>query len=155
MKVNKRPAIDRFLAAKKIAVIGVSRNPDKTGSMFLKELVAKGLAVVGVTPHLEEFAGQPCYPSVSDLPSDVDAVLTVVPPASAMEAVRAAHAKGITNVWMQLGSQSAEAVNFATENGMNLVTGECFFMYCEPVVSFHKFHRSINKLFGQYHRALT
>lgn len=155
MRTNKRPAIDAFLAAKRIAVVGVSRNKDKTGSTLMRDLGAQGRDVVGVTPHLDSFEGKPCYPSVADLPADVDALLTAVKPEAALEALKAAHAKGIRKVWMQLGSQSEAAEAFAAEKGMSLVANECAYMYCEPVGSIHKFHRTLAKLFGSYQKPLA
>lgn len=152
MKENKRPAIDQFFASKKYAIAGVSRNEHKTGTAFLKELTGKGMDVVGVNPHMKEVAGKPCYASVADLPSDVEAIITAVKPEVTLSVVQAAHEKGIKNVWMQLGSQSDEAIAFAKSNHMNVIYKECLMMYSDPVESIHKFHRGLTKLFGGYHK---
>lgn len=154
MKTNKRKSIDGFFSAKKYAVAGVSRNENKFGNAILKELSGKGYRMVGVNPHMTEVAGLPCFASVSDLPADVDALITSVKPETTLSVVKAAHEKGIRNVWMQQGSQSEEAIAFAESKGMNVVYRECIMMYGEPVESFHKFHRSLKKLFGGYHKPL-
>jgi len=112
----------------------------------------KGMDVVGVNPHMTTVEGKPCFSAVSDLPGDVDALVTMVKPEVTLSVVQAAHEKGIVNVWMQQGSQSPEAIAFAESNKMNIVYKECLMMYCEPVQSIHKFHRGMKKLFGGYHR---
>jgi len=151
MKVNKRPAIDRFFQAKKYAIAGVSRNEHKTGTAFLRELSRKGLDVVGVNPHMKEVEGKACFASVDELPEDIDALITAVKPEATLSIVKAAHQKGINNIWMQQGFQSVEAIDFAEQNQMNVIYKECLMMYCEPVDSIHKFHRGMKKLFGGYH----
>ncbi|MBN2617409.1 MAG: CoA-binding protein [Spirochaetales bacterium] len=149
---NKRVMINKFFESREFAIAGVSRNEHKTGSVFLKELKAKGLKVVGINPNMSEIDGEICFKSVSELPKSVDAIITTVKPENTLSVVKSALEKGITNIWMQLGSQSDEAIKFATENGMNVIYKECLMMYCEPVTSIHKFHRGIMKLFGKYHK---
>jgi len=56
---------------------------------------------------------------------------------------------GIKSVWFQQGSSSDEAIKFCEEKGMSVVSGECIFMFAEPVDSIHKFHRWIWKIFGK------
>jgi uncharacterized protein len=149
---SKRESIDKFMSSKKIAIAGVSRNEHKTGSAFFRELDKKGINVVGITPHIDSFDGKPCYKSVEDLPSDIEGIITAVKPEVTLEVVKSAYNKGINNIWMQLGSQCQEAINFAEEKGMNVIYKECALMYFEPVDSIHKFHRTIKKLFGGYHK---
>ncbi|MBB6482675.1 CoA-binding protein [Spirochaeta isovalerica] len=152
MKKNKRPAIDKFFASKKYAIAGVSRNPHKFGTAIVRELAGKNIDVVGVNPHMTEVEGKPCFAAVSDLPGDVDALITTVKPEVTLSVVQAAYEKGIANLWMQQGSQSDEAIAFAESKGMNVIYKECVMMYCEPVESIHKFHRGMKKLFGGYHK---
>lgn len=152
--MNKREAIDRFFGSKCYAIAGVSRNSQKTGTAFFMEMLGKGFKVVGVNPHMKELSEQPCYPNVDALPEEVDALITTVKPEQTLSIVKAAEGKGIKNIWMQQGSQSAEAIAFCQEKGMNLIYKECLMMYCEPVESIHKFHRGIKKLFGGYHKPL-
>ncbi|MGL1890049.1 MAG: CoA-binding protein [Spirochaetaceae bacterium] len=152
---NKREAIDTFLSVKKFAIAGVSRNENKTGSAFLKELTGKGLDVVGVNPHMKVIHGKPCFPSVSELPDGIESILTTVKPEQTLSIVKEAYKKGINNIWMQQGSASPEAIQFAENNKMNVIYKECIMMYCDPVKSVHKFHRGIKKIFGGYHKALA
>jgi hypothetical protein len=78
----------------------------------------------------------PFWPSLAALPEPVGGVLTVVPPAETEKVVAAAHAAGITRVWMQQGSESDAAIRFCEEHGIAVVQHECVLMFAEarPVV---------------------
>lgn len=69
--------IDDFLAQKRIAVVGVSRQGKKFGNWAYKELRAKGYEVYPINPTASEVEGDRCYPALSALPVTVDGVLTV------------------------------------------------------------------------------
>jgi len=79
----------------------------------------------------------------------VDGVLMCVPPKRTVEVLREAAEAGIRNVWMQQGSESADAVRLGQELGLQVVSGKCILMYAPPVRSFHGFHRFVMKLIGQ------
>lgn len=151
--MSKREAIDAVLKAKTIAVAGISRNPNKFGSVVFKELAESGKNVVGITPHMTSFLDRPCYPSVDALPGDVEALITVVKPDQTLLLVKAAAEKGIRNIWMQQGSESDEAIAFCLQNDLKAVSKACVMMYAEPVKSIHRFHRGLAKLFGKYQKA--
>ena len=51
------------------------------------------------------------------------------------------------------GSVSEEAVEFCRAKGIEVVPGQCPFMFLQPVRSFHWFHRFVFKITGQYPRA--
>jgi acetate---CoA ligase (ADP-forming) len=88
-------AIDRLLRPKSIAIVGAS---EKIGPGFnawnaLKTLGYEG-AVHLINPSSPEILGQPCYPSLLDVPGTVDAVFIAVQAGKAVKAARAAAAKG-------------------------------------------------------------
>jgi len=70
-----RPAVERLLEPRSIAVLGVSQRPDSFGRIILENVRRAGfpedqLAVI--KPGAVEVAGVPARPSVSDLPEPVD-----------------------------------------------------------------------------------
>lgn len=150
--MTSKETVEGFLAQKTLAVVGVSRGGKKFGNTILADLKAKGYEVYPVNPQAETIGGERCYPSLAALPKRPGGVVTVVPPAATQEVVREAKAAGISRVWMQQGSESQEAIRFCTENGIEVVHGECIMMFAEPVVSIHRFHRWIWKLFGRLPR---
>jgi predicted CoA-binding protein len=147
-----RSGIDAFLGARAFAVVGVSANQRKFGNVVFRSMREKGYNVVPVHPRLRSVEGDECYASVTDVPGDVDAVVTVVPPEATRGVIPECVAKGISSLWMQPGSESEEAIEEAKKTGMNVVHGECVLMFLEPVKSIHAFHRWVNRLIGRYPR---
>jgi len=67
--------IEDFLAQKRIAMIGVSRNPKDFSSALFEELRKRGYDMVPVNPRVSAVLGQPCYARVQDIQPPVDAAL--------------------------------------------------------------------------------
>ncbi len=97
------PAMRAFLAARRLAVVGVSRSEEKYGTKVYRVLTEAGYEVYGVNPNLAELDGRPVYPSLSELPVPVEGVVVVIPPAAAVEVIREAARLSIPRVWLQPG----------------------------------------------------
>jgi predicted CoA-binding protein len=147
--MSSRAMVTDFVAQRKLAVVGVSRQGRKFGNTAFRELKAKGYKLVPVHPQAETIEGERCYPNLASLPEPVDGVLVVVPPAETEKVVREAAAAGIKRVWMQQGAESPAAIKFCQENGLNTVHGECILMFAEPTAWFHRAHRWVWKLLGK------
>jgi uncharacterized protein len=147
---NSKTAIEEFLKQKTIAVVGASRNKDKFGFAVYRDLKAKGYKVFAVNPNADVVDGDRCYAGLGALPSPAEAIIMVIPPAQTLPIIEEAGRLGIKHLWLQQGSNSLEGEAKARELGMNLVSGECIFMFAEPMESFHKVHRFFNKVFGLY-----
>jgi predicted CoA-binding protein len=146
--------IDEFLGAKRLAVIGVSRNPrDFTRTLF-RELRTRGYDLVPVHPEAAEIEGVPAVARVNDASPAVEAALLLTKPAVTDEIVHECHAAGIERIWMYratgAGAVSGDAVQFCESHGMSVVAGECPFMFL-PNASFgHRLHGFCRKLVGRY-----
>jgi len=68
--------------AKKIMVVGMSRNPEKPSGEVPLFLRSKGYEVIPVNPNASEISGLKTYPSVSSYPGRVDVVEVFRPSAS-------------------------------------------------------------------------
>ena len=79
MDVNE--ALDAILMPKNIAVIGASKDPLKWGHMLLAAIMKGGFEgkIYPVNPRETEIEGLACYPSVKDVPGEVDMAIVVVP----------------------------------------------------------------------------
>ncbi len=141
--------IDRFLACKKFAIAGVSRNKHKFGNTIYKELKKKNFDIVPVSPNMDSFEGEKCYRSVGDLPSDVEALIIVTKPGASLSLLKEAANKGIKNIFLQQGAQNKEIMEYADRNGVNLICKHCILMFANPS-GIHKFHERISKFFGFY-----
>ncbi len=142
--------IEDFIQAKRLAVVGVSRSPQKFGTAIYTELKTRGYEVFGVNPKMDSIDGDKCYASLGELAGKADGVVICLPPQKAAVVLREAAASGFTRVWLQQGSQSAETQKVAAELGITPVEGKCILMYAGEVKSIHAFHRFFARLFGSY-----
>ena len=147
MKIAKKD-IEKFFEPKKLAIAGASRNPKKFGYGIFKELLSKGYEVIPVNPNTTEIDGVNCYHSVSEIPGDVKSLLIVTPKEETDGVLREAINKGIANIWVQQMSETEDTIKIAEEYQVDVIYKKCIYMFAEPVAGFHKFHRTIVKIFG-------
>ena len=147
--VNTLENIKKFTQLKKIAIVGVSRNKDKFGNMIYRDMKASGYQVMAVNPNADMVEGDRCYAGLGALPEKPDGVVVVVPPEDGLKVIDEAAALGINNVWIQQGANSREIDQRCADLNLNCVSGECIFMYLEPVKSIHGFHRFFKRLLGK------
>lgn len=146
--------IDDFLAQKRIAMVGISRQQKGNFSLMLfKDLCCRGYDVVPVNPKMKEVAGHRCYAQVQDIEPPVEGALLMTSPEVTEMVVHDCAEAGIKRVWMHRasgkGAVSANAVQFCREHGINVVAGECPYMFL-PGGAFHHLHGFIRKLTGHY-----
>lgn len=146
--------IESFLAQKRIAMVGISREPKNIGVLLLQEFRDRGYEVLPVNPNAPEIAGQRCFARVQDIQPAPDAALLLTSPAVTDSVVRDCAEAGVKQIWMYRGggrgSVSPKAVEFCRANGMELVPGQCPLMFLSPVRSVHRFHRFLSRITGNY-----
>jgi uncharacterized protein len=116
----------RIYDLKNIAVVGMSKNEGKPAHFVPKYLIEHGYNVIPVNPTITEVLGRKSYPSIADMPGDVDVVdifrRSEDVPVVVMDAMKK---KGIKVIWMQEGIYNEEAERKAKENGMDVVYNRC------------------------------
>jgi predicted CoA-binding protein len=150
MKIPRATKTDiaGFLAEKRIAVAGLSRSGQAMSNSAFKELKDRGYEVFPVNPQAAEIGGERCYKSLSELSGKVGAVIAFTQPSVTASVVKDAAAAGLKRIWIQQGAESEAALAEAKAAGMNAIAGQCILMHLEPVGALHRFHRSVNRLFG-------
>jgi acyl-CoA synthetase (NDP forming) len=95
-----RPAIERMLRPRSIAIVGASPTPGSLGQSLLANLerfAFKGdIHLVSATRN--EIGGRPCLKSASDLPRGVDCAALAIPRAGILDAVKGCAARGVGGV---------------------------------------------------------
>ncbi|WP_448630538.1 CoA-binding protein [Cellulomonas soli] len=129
-----KAAAETFLAARRIAVTGVSRTPGSHGSnVVYQRLRERGYEVFAVNPHAESVEGDTAYPDLRSIPGGVEAVVIGTRPDRAQATVEEAAGLGITQVWMHrsvdAGSVDPAAVAWGRERGMTVIDGGCPLMF--------------------------
>ena len=127
--MSLRESATEFLAQKRIAVAGVSRDEKQAANLIYRRLRDNGYAVFPVNPKADEVEGDRCFASVSDIPGDIDGTVVVTPPGAAREVVADCVRAGVPRVWfhrgMGPGSASDEAIALAEDSGMKVIRGGC------------------------------
>ncbi|MEL7169214.1 MAG: CoA-binding protein, partial [Bacteroidota bacterium] len=96
----RRPGLDAFLSPRHIAVIGATDAPQSVGRQALWNLLTHpfGGTVYPVNPNRASVLGVKAYPTVADVPAQVDVALICTPAASTPELVRQCVEAGVTGV---------------------------------------------------------
>jgi predicted CoA-binding protein len=84
-----------------------------------------GWRIIPVNPSVTQLFGERAYPSLTDIPDQIDLVNVFRPAREAAALVRQAIAIGASAVWLQLGIASALARELAEEAGLDYVEDRC------------------------------
>lgn len=151
--------IHEFLNQKRIAIIGVSREPRSFSVMLFSELLRCGYDPIPVNPHTPNVLGRPCFGRVQDVTPPVKAALLITPPQVTEMVVADCARAGIRLVWMHrgvgTGAVSPKAVAFCRAQGIEVIAGECPFMFLSPLRGVHRIHRFWHKITGRYPKAIA
>ena len=140
--------VQQFLAIKRLAMVGVSRNSKDFTRALFEEFRRRDYDVLPVNPGALELDGIRCYPDVQAIQPTVEGALVLTSAAQSGEVVRRCHAAGIHSIWLYRAS--ADALAYCAENGIRVVAGECPFMFLPETAWFHRVHGFCRKLTGSY-----
>ena len=139
-----------FLASRRLALVGASRNPREFSRALLRELLARGYEALPVNPAGGEIEGRRCFRSVAEIVPPVEAALLRTPPDRSAAAGRDCLAAGVRRIWFHrgagLGSLSPEALALCREAGVLVVPGACAFMYLPGTGLPHRVHGFFHRL---------
>jgi predicted CoA-binding protein len=109
----------------KIAVVGASRDRAKFGNKCVRAFVAEGWEVFPVNPFANQVEGLHAYPSVAEVPDELDRISVYLPPQATRRALPGLAAKSASEVWFNPGSADAQVLERARELGIPLRDGCC------------------------------
>ena len=145
-----------FLAQKRIAVAGVSRDDSHhpAANLIYRRLKRTGHAGFPVNPHMQTFEGDRCYPDLRSIPGGVDGVVIVTRPETTEKIVRDCGTAGVPRVWMHQSfgkgsSVSTEAVEYCRQHEIRVIAGACPMMYGKGVDFGHTCMRWILGFMGR------
>ena len=138
-----KEAASEFLAHKRVAVTGVSRNPQGHGSNTVyQRLRQRGYQVFAVNPNADNVEGDPCYHDLKSIPGGIDWVVIGTRPETAEATMRECVDLGIKQVWMHqgpgAGSVSKEATEYGRQHGITVIDGGCPCMFDPTADTGHK-----------------
>ncbi|MEM3470472.1 MAG: CoA-binding protein [Thermoproteota archaeon] len=126
--------IKSALECKTIAVVGISREPNKDSHRVANYLKANGYRIVPINPFEDEVLGEKCYKNLLETPEEVQKTIEVVdifrPSQEVLPIVEQAirlkqkHGKPLF-IWMQLGIVNMQVAGLAEKNGLKVVMDRC------------------------------
>jgi predicted CoA-binding protein len=148
-----KDAASEFLANKRVAVTGVSRNPKGHGSnVVYQRLRDRGYEVFAVNPNATEVEGDRCYRDLRSIPGGVGAVVIGTSPENAERTMHECAELGIEHVWMHrsfgAGSVSTAGAEYGLQHGIAVIDGGCPCMFDPTADLGHKAMRFVFTLNG-------
>jgi uncharacterized protein len=114
-----------LLSAKTIAIVGLSDNELRASHFVGYYLKRHGYRVIPVNPRQSEILGQKCYPSLLDVPEQVDIVDVFRAPDALPGIARDAVAIHASTLWCQFGVINEEGARIAEEGGLTVIVDRC------------------------------
>ena len=112
-------------SARTIAIVGLSGNQLRASNFVGFYLKRHGYRVIPVNPRETEILGEPSYPSLREVPVEIDIVDVFRQPDAVPEIAREAVEIGAGTLWCQFGVISEEGARIAEQGGLTVVIDRC------------------------------
>lgn len=111
--------------AKRIAVVGLSNNPDRTSYMVSEAMKNVGYEIIPVNPQVSEVLGVKAVASLKDIEGHVD-IVNVFRRSEFLPEIAREFAEMDADVfWAQLGVENEEAYEFLKKKGYTVIMDRC------------------------------
>lgn len=117
--------IRKFYSLKNIAVVGMSKNPEKAAYYVPKYLADNGYNIMPVNPTADEIMGKKCFHEINEVNESIDVVDIFRPSDQVMPVVEEAIKKKPKVIWLQEGIHNKEAEDLARKAGIEVVFNRC------------------------------
>ena len=108
-----------------IAVIGMSKNPEKDANSIPAYMMEHGYRVVPVNPTADEILGEKSYKTLAEVPDKIEIVDVFRPSEDVTSYVEGVIAKKPKVFWLQLGIHNPEAEARVAKHGITVVYDRC------------------------------
>ncbi len=146
--------VEDFLALKRIAMVGVSRDPKDFSRGLFREMCERGYDMVPVNWMANEIDNRESFQCLQAVKPGVEGVLIMTPAHETIRVVRDCAETGINRVWIYraggTGAVSEEALAFCREHAIRVVEGHCPFMFFRSTGFVHRAHGFFLKIARRY-----
>jgi uncharacterized protein len=111
--------------AKRIAVVGLSDNPDRTSYMVSKAMQDAGYEIIPVNPTVDEVLGVKAVRSLSEIEGHIDIVNVFRQSQFLPEIAKEFDSIDADVFWAQLGVVNEEAYQFLKDKGYTVIMDRC------------------------------
>ncbi|PKF90407.1 CoA-binding protein [Bacillus sp. BA3] len=111
--------------SKRIAVVGLSNNPDRTSYMVSKAMQDSGYEIIPVNPAVSEVLGVKAVKALKDIEGHVD-IVNVFRRSEFLPEIAKEFAEIDADIfWAQQGVENEEAYKFLKEKGYTVIMNRC------------------------------
>jgi uncharacterized protein len=111
--------------AKRIAVVGLSDNPDRTSYMVSEAMQRAGYEIIPVNPAVDKVLGMKAVSSLKEIEGHVDIVNVFRRSEYLMDVAKEFDEIDADVFWAQLGLINEEAYQFLKEKGYTVIMDRC------------------------------
>lgn len=112
--------------SKNVAIVGISNKEDRASYQVAKWLQENShFTLFFVNPVIDEVLGQKTFPSLADIPEQIDIVDVFRKAEDCPSVLEKAIAIGAKSIWLQLGISNDEVSAKGTSAGMKVVMDRC------------------------------
>ena len=117
-----------------VAVVGLSKDSEKASYQVAAYLKSQGYKIIPVNPFVDEALGEKSYPSLLEIPREIQKTIDIVDVFRKAEDVppiieQTAHLKSQNGkpsvVWMQLGIVNEKAEEAGKREGLTVIMDKC------------------------------
>jgi len=121
---NTKEILKRY---KKIALVGASKDLNKTSTVVMKYLQQYGFKVYPVNPLIrgQKILGEKVFGSISEIDSDVEIIDVFRPSNEAIEIAKEAVKINAKVLWLQLDLRNEEAKKIVEANNILYIEDKC------------------------------
>ncbi len=131
------PNLDPIFSPQSVAVVGASTTPGKVGHDIFANILKGGYRGIlyPVNPNAKSVLSVRAYPNIIDIPDDVDLAIIILPPRTALKAIKEAIEKGVKGVvivsagFREVGGEGLEIenkiVSICKKAGVRVVGPNC------------------------------
>ncbi|WP_332693466.1 CoA-binding protein [Halalkalibacter lacteus] len=111
--------------SKRIAVVGLSPNPERTSYMVSEAMQNAGYEIIPVNPSADEVLGVKAVGSLKEIEGEIDIVNVFRRSEFLPEVAQETIEVGAKSFWAQLGLENEEAYEMLTEKRIKTVMNRC------------------------------
>ncbi len=112
--------------SKTVAIVGISNKEDRASYQVAKWLQQNShFTLFFVNPVIDDVLGQKTYPSLAEIPEQIDIVDVFRKAEDCPSVLEKAIAIGAKSIWLQLGITNDEVASKGLETGMQVVMDRC------------------------------
>ena len=122
--INTKEILNKY---KRVALVGASKDLNKTSSVVMKYLQDHGYKVYPVNPSIkgEKLLGETVFGKISEIDDNVEIVDVFRPSDEAVQIAKETVEIGAKVLWLQLDIKSEEAKKIAETNNILYIENKC------------------------------